>query len=198
MTAIGILGAARADGPRGRRRARGRCRRDASPAAPTSATIRRRWPARCDVLIDFSAPDALARQSRRRGRGRHADRDRHHRARRRTHQAAIDRAAARDRGAAGREHVAGRQPARSSGRARRRRGSAHDWDIEIVEMHHRHKVDAPSGTALLLGAAAAEGRGVDLDAASDRGRDGITGARGRPAISASPRCAAARSRATIR
>ena len=36
-----------------------------------------------------------------------------------------------------------------------------DWDIEIVEMHHRHKVDAPSGTALLLGEAAAEGRGID-------------------------------------
>ncbi|TFI57307.1 4-hydroxy-tetrahydrodipicolinate reductase [Sphingomonas parva] len=52
-----------------------------------------------------------------------------------------------------------------------------DWDIEIVEMHHRMKVDAPSGTALMLGRAAAEGRGVDLDAAADRGRDGITGAR---------------------
>ncbi len=52
-----------------------------------------------------------------------------------------------------------------------------DWDIEIVEMHHRHKVDAPSGTALLLGAAAAEGRGVDLGTASERGRDGVTGAR---------------------
>jgi 4-hydroxy-tetrahydrodipicolinate reductase len=52
-----------------------------------------------------------------------------------------------------------------------------DWDIEIVEMHHRHKVDAPSGTALLLGEAAAEGRGVDLASSSDRGRDGITGAR---------------------
>ena len=52
-----------------------------------------------------------------------------------------------------------------------------DWDIEIVEMHHRHKVDAPSGTALLLGRAAAEGRGVVLDAVSDRGRDGVTRAR---------------------
>jgi 4-hydroxy-tetrahydrodipicolinate reductase len=52
-----------------------------------------------------------------------------------------------------------------------------EWDIEIVEMHHRHKADAPSGTALLLGAAAAEGRGVDLAAVSDRGRDGMTGAR---------------------
>ena len=53
-----------------------------------------------------------------------------------------------------------------------------DWDIEIVETHHRMKVDAPSGTALLLGEAAAEGRGIDLAAHSERGRDGITGARG--------------------
>ena len=53
------------------------------------------------------------------------------------------------------------------------------WDIEVVEMHHRMKVDAPSGTALLLGQAAAEGRGIDLAAASERGRDGVTGARGR-------------------
>ena len=52
-----------------------------------------------------------------------------------------------------------------------------DWDIEIVEMHHRHKVDAPSGTALLLGEAAAEGRGITLADAAVRGRDGITGAR---------------------
>ncbi|MDE1149081.1 MAG: 4-hydroxy-tetrahydrodipicolinate reductase [Azospirillaceae bacterium] len=51
------------------------------------------------------------------------------------------------------------------------------WDIEIVEMHHRHKVDAPSGTALGLGRAAASGRGVDLAAVSDRVRDGHTGAR---------------------
>lgn len=47
------------------------------------------------------------------------------------------------------------------------------WDIEIIDMHHRHKVDAPSGTALLLGAAAAQGRGVDLDDAKESGRDGI-------------------------
>ena len=52
-----------------------------------------------------------------------------------------------------------------------------EWDIEIVEMHHRHKADAPSGTALLLGRAAAEARGVALDEVSDRGRDGITGPR---------------------
>lgn len=52
-----------------------------------------------------------------------------------------------------------------------------DYDIEIVEMHHRHKVDAPSGTALMLGEAAAAGRGVALNEVSDRGRDGQTGAR---------------------
>jgi len=52
-----------------------------------------------------------------------------------------------------------------------------DFDIEVVEMHHRHKVDAPSGTALLLGEAAAEGRGINLSNHSVRSRDGITGAR---------------------
>lgn len=57
-----------------------------------------------------------------------------------------------------------------------------DFDIEIVEAHHRHKVDAPSGTALMLGEAAAEGRGVSLGDVSDRGRDGITGARERGRI----------------
>jgi 4-hydroxy-tetrahydrodipicolinate reductase len=51
------------------------------------------------------------------------------------------------------------------------------WDVEIVEMHHRLKVDAPSGTALLLGEAVAQGRGVDLEGHSARGRDGLTGAR---------------------
>jgi 4-hydroxy-tetrahydrodipicolinate reductase len=51
------------------------------------------------------------------------------------------------------------------------------FDIEIVEMHHNRKIDAPSGTALLLGAAAAAGRGVDLAARSVRARDGHTGAR---------------------
>src|SRR6185437_1167786 len=52
-----------------------------------------------------------------------------------------------------------------------------DWDIEIVEMHHKHKVDAPSGTALALGQAAAAGRKIDLGKNSARGRDGVTGAR---------------------
>lgn len=57
-----------------------------------------------------------------------------------------------------------------------------DWDIEIAETHHRMKVDAPSGTALLLGEAAAAGRGIDLSAHAIRGRDGITGARAEGAI----------------
>lgn len=52
-----------------------------------------------------------------------------------------------------------------------------DFDIEILEMHHNKKVDAPSGTALLLGRAAAEGRNLDLEGHSARGRDGITGPR---------------------
>lgn len=56
------------------------------------------------------------------------------------------------------------------------------FDIEIVEMHHRHKVDAPSGTALLFGEAAASGRGVDLGASSARARDGHTGPRPQGAI----------------
>jgi 4-hydroxy-tetrahydrodipicolinate reductase len=54
-----------------------------------------------------------------------------------------------------------------------------DFDIEVIEAHHNQKVDAPSGTALMLGEAAAEGRGVSLTEAADRGRDGITGARKR-------------------
>ncbi|HYI63872.1 MAG TPA: 4-hydroxy-tetrahydrodipicolinate reductase [Allosphingosinicella sp.] len=131
--------------------------------------------ARCDVLIDFSAPDALADNLQAAaaasvpivigttGLGE-------------SHQAAIEQAARR---------IAVLQAANMSlgvnllaylvRDAAARLGP--DWDIEIVEMHHRHKVDAPSGTALLLGAAAAAGRGVELDDASDRGRDGITGAR---------------------
>ena len=52
-----------------------------------------------------------------------------------------------------------------------------DFDIEVIEAHHNRKVDAPSGTALMLGQAAADGRGVSLGDVADRGRDGITGAR---------------------
>ncbi|MDT2074523.1 MAG: 4-hydroxy-tetrahydrodipicolinate reductase [Planktomarina sp.] len=54
-----------------------------------------------------------------------------------------------------------------------------DFDIEIIEAHHNHKVDAPSGTALMLGEAAAAGRGVDLAKVREGGRDGNTGARRR-------------------
>jgi 4-hydroxy-tetrahydrodipicolinate reductase len=54
-----------------------------------------------------------------------------------------------------------------------------DWDIEVVEAHHRMKVDAPSGTALMLGEAAAAGRGITLADHRASGRDGITGARKR-------------------
>jgi len=57
-----------------------------------------------------------------------------------------------------------------------------DWDVEVVEAHHRMKVDAPSGTALMLGQAAADGRGISLSEARVPGRDGITGARTRGTI----------------
>ena len=57
-----------------------------------------------------------------------------------------------------------------------------DYDIEIVEMHHRHKIDAPSGTALDLGRAAARARGVAFDEVAARGRDGVTGERPRGEI----------------
>lgn len=57
-----------------------------------------------------------------------------------------------------------------------------DYDIDILEMHHRHKIDAPSGTALLLGKAAAEGRGVDFEKVSKLSREGQTGARPRGEI----------------
>ena len=150
-----------------------------SAAAPIVGDDPAALAAACDVLVDFSAPDALAA---------HLDAAvaagtpivigttglgaEHH--------DAIDRAARK---------VAVLQSANMSlgvnllahlvRETAARLGD--DWDVEIVEMHHRHKVDAPSGTALLLGAAAAEGRGVALDQASDRGRDGMTGAaRARP------------------
>ena len=54
-----------------------------------------------------------------------------------------------------------------------------DFDIEIIETHHHHKVDAPSGTALMLGEAASVGRGVNLNDVCESGRDGMTGARKR-------------------
>ena len=57
-----------------------------------------------------------------------------------------------------------------------------EFDIEIIEAHHKHKVDAPSGTALMLGEAAADGRGIRLAELPERGRDGITGARNKGSI----------------
>lgn len=57
-----------------------------------------------------------------------------------------------------------------------------DWDIEVLEMHHRMKVDAPSGTAKLLGEAAAEARGIELSDNMESGRHGYTGARGHGTI----------------
>jgi 4-hydroxy-tetrahydrodipicolinate reductase len=59
---------------------------------------------------------------------------------------------------------------------------ASDFDIEVLEMHHKHKIDAPSGTALLLGEAAAAGRNVNLNEHAVKTRDGITGARDEGAI----------------
>ena len=134
----------------------------------------------CDVLIDFSSPAALEGNlaaaeaaSRPIVIGTTGLQDRH--------QAAIDRAA---------QSIPVLQAANMSlgvnllahlvRDAAARLGT--DWDIEIVEMHHRHKVDAPSGTALLLGEAAADGRGINLATHSERGRDGITGAREAGAI----------------
>lgn len=65
------------------------------------------------------------------------------------------------------------------GLVERAAGALHpdDWDAEIFEAHHRYKIDAPSGTALMLGQAVAGGRGVELDAVARRVRDGVTGAR---------------------
>lgn len=129
----------------------------------------------CDVFVDFSAPDGLQRHLNIAVEAGKAivigttglDSD---------HQALIDHAA---------QKVAILQAANTSlgvnllahlvRETAARLGP--DWDIEIVEMHHRHKVDSPSGTALYLGKAAADGRRVDLDEVSDRGRNGITGER---------------------
>jgi 4-hydroxy-tetrahydrodipicolinate reductase len=154
------------------------CGRPAGPGHPETLTVCSNVGAiarNCDVLIDFSAPSALGAslEAAQEGRcalvvgttGLEAE-----------HHAAID-AAARD--------IAVLQAANTSlgvtllarlvEQAARALGP--DWDIEIAELHHRLKVDAPSGTALALGEAAAAGRGIELATHSDRGRDGITGAR---------------------
>ncbi len=136
--------------------------------------------AQCDVLVDFSAPAALQ-----------ANLDAATAAGvplvigttglEASHHGAIDAAA---RGAAilqtGNTSLGVTLLAHLVREAAQRLGD--DWDIEIVEMHHRMKVDAPSGTALLLGEAAAAGRGIDLATHSERGRDGHTGARETDAI----------------
>jgi 4-hydroxy-tetrahydrodipicolinate reductase len=161
MTSIGILGA---DGRMGRAIA------EAAGAAVAGSIDRggsaADLAAACDVLVDFTAPEALQAHldaAVAAGRpivvgttGLGPD---HHRA--------IDEAA---------RHVAVLQTANTSvgvnllralvENAARRLGP--DWDIEIVEMHHRHKLDAPSGTALLLGAAANRGRGAAGDDALNR------------------------------
>jgi 4-hydroxy-tetrahydrodipicolinate reductase len=154
------------------------CGRPAGPGHPETLTVCSNVGAiahKCDVLIDFSVPAALAvsLEAAQEGRcalliGTTGLEVEHH--------ALID-AAARD--------IAVLQAANTSlgvtllarlvEQAARALGP--DWDIEIAELHHRLKVDAPSGTALALGEAAATGRGVDLATNSGRGRDGITGAR---------------------
>ena len=174
MTRIGILGSA---GRMGRAIAvlladtaeaelAGSCDLGDDPAAMAKA---------CDVLVDFSTPDALQA---------HLDAAvetgtpivvgttglaaRHHEAiGRAAHEVAVLQSANMSLGVNLLAHLVRETAARLGP----------EWDIEIVEMHHRQKVDAPSGTALLLGQAAAAGRGVRLDEVSDRGRDGITGAR---------------------
>ena len=125
-----------------------------------------------DVVIDFTVPAATAQHARLAGEtatplvigttGLEAD-----------HQAAIDRAAARVPVVQAANFSLGVNLLLALTRLAAARLDDR-FDIEIVEMHHRHKVDAPSGTALALGQAAAEGRGVDLAAVADRGRDGIT------------------------
>jgi 4-hydroxy-tetrahydrodipicolinate reductase len=154
------------------------CGRAAGPGHPETLTVCSNIGAiahKCDVLIDFSAPAALAvsLEAAQEGgcalligtTGLEA-----------VHHAAIDAAA---------RHIAVLQAANTSlgvtllarlvEQAARALGP--EWDIEIAELHHRMKVDAPSGTALALGEAAARGRGIDLASHRTSGRDGITGAR---------------------
>ena len=135
---------------------------------------------KCDVFVDFSAPDGLEHHLEaaiEAGRpiliGTTGLEERHH--------AAIDSAAlAIPVLQTGNTSLGVTLLAHLVGEAAGRLGP--QWDVEIVEMHHRMKVDAPSGTALLLGEAAAAGRGMDLASHSERGRDGHTGARAPGAI----------------
>ena len=134
----------------------------------------------CDVLVDFTAPGAL----------------------RDSIEAACDASAALVVGTTGlgaeehdlidaaAQHIAVLQTANTSlgvnmlaalvRQAARALGE--DWDIEVLEMHHRDKLDAPSGTALMLGEAAAAGRGVQLDEVAERGREGADARREAGAI----------------
>ncbi|WP_353218441.1 4-hydroxy-tetrahydrodipicolinate reductase [Sandarakinorhabdus sp.] len=154
------------------------CGRAAGPGHPAILTVCSNIGAivhKVDVLIDFSVPAALAvtLEAAQDARcalviGTTGLEPAHH--------AAIDAAA---------KHIAVLQAANTSlgvtllARLVQQAAAAlgPDWDIEIAELHHRMKVDAPSGTALALGAAAAAGRGIDLAAHSISGRDGITGVR---------------------
>jgi 4-hydroxy-tetrahydrodipicolinate reductase len=133
-----------------------------------------------DVLIDFTSPEATARHA-----GLAADCGTAHiigtTGFDETHQAAIEAAASKT--------AIVQAPNMSLGvnllfaLTERVAGAlGEDYDIEIFEIHHRHKVDAPSGTALGLGQAAARGRRIDLEDVAERGRDGITGARARGGI----------------
>jgi len=186
MTAIGIFGAkgrmgaaiAQAASEAGLAIAGGTAREAGGSIGPEAAPIAQ-YPAiiaeRADVLIDFSAPGALAANLAAcvtAGKplvigttGLDA-----------AHHAAIDEAAkAIPILQTGNTSLGVNLLASLVREAAARLGE--DWDIEIVEMHHQHKVDAPSGTALLLGEAAAQGRGIALATHSARGRDGLTGAR---------------------
>ncbi|CAI8056408.1 4-hydroxy-tetrahydrodipicolinate reductase [Geodia barretti] len=134
-----------------------------------------------DAVLDFTLPGATAGHADARGRRGHDPRRRHHRHRRsRAGRAQGGGGGANCRGP-GAQHEPRRQSADASHRAGRGPLDA-DYDIEIVEMHHRHKIDAPSGTALGLGRAAARARGVSFDEVAARGRDGVTGARPRGEI----------------
>jgi len=186
MTVIGIFGAngrmgqavAQAAGEAGLAIVGGTARADGGTIGPDGAPVMRdpaALAARADVLIDFSTPAALPANLEAcvaAGKpvviGTTGLEPAHH--------AAIDAAARRIAILQTGNTSLGVNLLASLVRAAAAR-LGEDWDIEIVEMHHRHKVDAPSGTALLLGAAAAEGRGIDLATHSARGRDGITGPR---------------------
>ena len=126
--------------------------------------------ASADVLIDFSAADALARNLAAAQAAKvpllvgttGLDRSHHDALRQAAQEIAILQTGNTSLGVTLLAHLV-REAARRLGP---------DWDIEILEMHHRRKVDAPSGTALLLGEAAAEARGIALADHRDSGRDG--------------------------